>query len=133
MRYLGIDYGSRRVGLALSDDEGRMAFPHSVVPNTPHLVADVQAVVEREQVERIVMGKSLDTEGNPNPIMEEITPFGAALERHLGRSVIYEPEFYTSVQAMKLQGRNDMIDASAASIILQSYLDRQRERPRDDT
>ena len=45
MRYLGIDYGSKRIGLSISDEEGRMAFPHSVVENDSHALENISNII----------------------------------------------------------------------------------------
>jgi RNase H-fold protein (predicted Holliday junction resolvase) len=73
------------------------------------------------------MGESKDLKGNDNDIAEEIRSFKKKLETKLDMEVIYEPEFYTSLQASRLQGEGAMLDASAAAIILQSYLDKYKE------
>jgi RNase H-fold protein (predicted Holliday junction resolvase) len=102
-----------------------MAFPHGVLANKPGLLDEVVSICQREEVGAVVMGKSLDRNGKPNPIMDAVHVFLKDLKASAKLPVYFEPEFYTSVQARALQGRNDMIDASAATIILQSYLDRQ--------
>jgi len=68
MRYLGIDYGTKRVGLALSDEDGRMAFPESVVPNTRKLLATVAKLCTLRGVEEVVIGESRDYKGNENAV-----------------------------------------------------------------
>ena len=72
------------------------------------------------------MGESRDFHGKINEIMWKIEGFKKQLET-MGKKVVYEPEFLSSVQASKITGENDMIDASAAAIILQSYLDRNNK------
>lgn len=124
MRLLGIDFGKKRVGLALSDDKGMMAFPKAVLPNDNYLVSEIASMVKSHGVEKIVLGESKDFKMSDNPIMSKIRMFKDELERATGIAVEYEPELLTSHQAAHFQGKTDMIDASAASIILQSYIDR---------
>ncbi len=71
------------------------------------------------------MGDSRDFKGNPNPIMKDVDFFKGELERELHLPVFLEPEFMTSQQAEREQGATALLDASAAAIILQSYLDRE--------
>lgn len=124
MKILGIDFGSKRVGLAISDDNGGMAFPHSVLLNDKNLLDKVLEIIKKENVELIVMGESKDFKGEANKIMGEIESFKKELEQKTELKVVFEPEFMTSSQAEHLQGKNEMHDASAAAIILQSYLDK---------
>ncbi len=123
MVYMGIDYGTKRVGVALSDEGGRLAFPHAVVPNTPELVSTLVSLCQEKNVGLVVVGESTDFAGKDNPLMEHITPFVETLQRETGLSVVLHPEFLSSHQAVHIQGKNDMLDASAASIVLQSYID----------
>ncbi len=123
MRYIGIDYGSKRIGIALSDTEGRMAFPHSIVLNTRNAKDEILALIQKEVVGAIVAGDSRDRNGLSNPIMEYAKPFCDSISEISGLPIYYRLEAYTSVQAAKIQGDNAMNDASAAAIILQTYLD----------
>lgn len=131
MRLLGIDYGEKRVGIALTDDKSLLAFPHSVIPNSKNLMRDIAEIARRSNIETIVIGESKNNEGKDNRIMSEIRPFAAELEK-LGYTVVFEPEFLTSHQATHFMGKTDKIDASAASIILQSYMDRIRHQGIND-
>ena len=123
MRYLGIDYGAKKVGIAVSDDSADFAFPVVVLDNSDDLVSRVSKICEEHKVGAIVVGESKDYSQKDNVIMKEIKPFVANLEKSLGLSVHMQPEFMTSVEAERLQGKNDMHDASAAALILKSYLD----------
>lgn len=143
MRYLGIDFGSKRVGLALSDESCTLAFPYNVLPNDKELLSAVAEIVKEQKVKLMVMGESKDFAGKDNSIAKDAEEFRKALEKLTHKKVAYEPEFLTSVQAGRRQGRrqegsrgtgeraeqrreNKMLDASAAAIILQSYLDRRK-------
>lgn len=124
MKILGIDFGSKRVGLAISDESGKMAFPHSVILNDGNLLPEIEKMIKKENVESVVIGESKDFKGKPNEIMKEIEKFKKILEQKTKMPVLFEPEFMTSQQAEHIQGKNIMHDASAAAIILQSYLDK---------
>ncbi len=127
MRLLGIDFGKKRVGIAISDDKGMMAFPREVLPNDNYLVSEIAKLVKGQGIETIVLGESKDFKMIDNPIMSKIKMFADELERATGIVVIYEPEMLSSHQAAHFQGKNEMTDASAAAIILQSYIDRRME------
>lgn len=122
MRFLGIDYGSKRVGLALSDESGTMAFPHSVVPNDENLTKAIVAIITKEGVAEVVIGHSLNRNGGDNPIQAAIEDFMTDLTLALPIPIHLQAEQYTTQEATRLQGRNDKVDASAAAIILNSYL-----------
>ncbi|MES2060005.1 MAG: Holliday junction resolvase RuvX [Patescibacteria group bacterium] len=128
MKILGIDYGAKRVGIATADTDANMAFPRAVLHNKQDLIEEIKKICTLENIEKIVLGESKDLNGKDNAIAGEIAEFKKALEQSLGLPVFYEPEFYTSLQASRIQGDSAMIDASAAAIILQSHLDKYKAR-----
>jgi len=125
VKYLGIDYGKKRVGVAISDEEGKFAFPHSVVANSANLVQNVVEICRENLVEEVVVGESKDYTGSDNSIMKDIRSFVGNLKTESGLPVHLEPEFLTTAQAERIQGKNDMTDASAAAIILSSYINKK--------
>jgi putative Holliday junction resolvase len=126
MRYIGIDYGEKRVGVAVSDESRALAFPLKVLPNSPQLVSEIAEICREQQAALAVVGDSKDFAQNDNEIMKEVWPFVEALREAAKIPVELHPEFLTSHQAEKLQGKNEMLDASAAAILLQSFLDTQK-------
>jgi putative Holliday junction resolvase len=124
MRHLGIDFGSKRVGIALSDERGEFAIPFIVLKFSKKLVGEIVDIAKENKVEKIIMGESKDYNGKPNSIYEASIKFKKELEAE-GYEVIMEPEFMTSVHVEKLQGKTATMDSSAAALILQSYLDKQ--------
>ncbi len=125
-KYLGIDYGSKRVGLSLSDEGGLMAFPFETLPNDASLPEKIKKICAEEKIGGVVVGESLDYKGGENPIMKKIKPFAEKLALETGLPVYFEPEFLTSREAGHIQGENGKIDASAAALILKSFLDKKR-------
>jgi len=123
MRYLGIDFGEKRVGIAMSDEDGKIAFPSVVLVNDSSLMKNIVDLCMKNGIEMVVMGESRDYKGQINTIMWKIQGFKKQLET-IGFKVVFEPEFMTSVQASQITGENKMLDASAAAIILQSYLNK---------
>ena len=122
MRLLGIDYGTKRVGIALSDDKGLMAFPHTVLDNDSELVKSINDIVIKEDVKKIIIGHSLGRDGEPNKIHTAVEEFIKDLTLETGLPIELEPEQYTTQEATRFQGKTDMTDAAAASIILNSYM-----------
>ncbi|MDB5237090.1 MAG: putative pre6S rRNA nuclease [Parcubacteria group bacterium] len=125
MRYLGIDYGTKKIGLALSDEAGAMGFPHSVLPNDGRAAGALRALIDKENVEAIVVGDSKDFNGVDNAVAAEARDFAMSLAGSL--PVFFEPEMLTTQEArrdfegIRLKG-NTIVDSSAAALILTSFL-----------
>ena len=121
-KLMAIDYGTKRVGIALSDDSQGFALPYAVWANDRELLNKVLELKEKEDVGTIVMGESKNLDGRPNKIQTEIAKFKAKLEEK-GIGVIFQPEIFTTVDARRDQGQTKMTDASAAALILKSFID----------
>lgn len=126
MKYLGIDYGSKKVGFAQSDDEGRMAYPLMISPNDGSLLKDTLELIRELKFSTVVIGESVDGKGKPNPIAKEARKFGAELESAMDVIVAFEKEWYSTVEARKQPGKegDHNVDDQAAAIVLQRYLDK---------
>lgn len=125
MRYLGIDFGTKKVGLAMSDESGTMAFPKEVIPNDAALLSVISSLIEREQIGAVVIGHSHANNGLDNPVQEAINEFITDLTLQVPIPVHLEPEFYSTQEAKRLQGKTVHTDAAAAAIILNSFLAKQ--------
>lgn len=123
---LGIDYGTKRVGIALSDQSEMLAFPHATLSNTKTLVSDVTEIIRKENANLVVLGYSADFSGEENPVMERVHAFKKTLEETSGVPVVFEQEWLSSQEASRFTGAHDMLDASAAAVILQRFLDKKR-------
>ena len=119
MRYLGIDFGRKRIGLALSDAEGRIAFPHKTVGRAD----DVFKVIEAEGVDAVVIGLPVSLDGTDSEETRAVRAFAAMLSGSLQLPMAFESEVFTTKIAEAHSSR-EHADASAAALILQSYLDR---------
>lgn len=126
MRYLGIDYGTKRVGVALSDELGTMAFPHKVLQNSPELVRELERLIEEKAVGEIVIGHSLDKNQQPNKVQAAIEDLMTDLTLATGLPIHLQPEQFSTQAALQIQGRTDMTDAAAAALILDSYLTKKK-------
>ena len=122
---MGIDYGTKRVGIAISDESQSFALPKVVLANDKKLISKIKEICEKENVEKIILGESKNFKMEDNKVMTKISEFKKVLEVETRREVIFEPEFMTSAEAERIQGKNDMLDASAAALILKSYLEKQ--------
>ena len=137
MKYLGVDYGSKRVGLSISDENGSFAFPYKIIPNNMELVDTIHNICGEEEISAIVLGESHDLSGKPNKIMGSIEEFKRNIEAELDLPVYFQKEFMTTIEARGREGKEinnakkvekskqGSVDASAAALILQRYLDRR--------
>jgi putative holliday junction resolvase len=141
-RVLAVDYGARRVGIALSDPTATIAQPLTVITRRAGKRAPVQAVadlVAAHDVAHIVIGLPLSLSGDENEWTREIREFGDKLARRTGLGVTFADERLTSViaeRAVRSLGlkrtereRKERIDAAAAVVILQAHLDAMKRRP----
>lgn len=140
MKFIGIDYGSKRVGIAISDEEGKFAFPYKILSNSMELVDTIHNICGEEEISAIVLGLSHDLSGKPNKIMGSIEELKHNLEKELDLPVYLQKEFMTTVEARgrvgkevnnarKIsKGQSSQADASAAALILQRYLDKNNNK-----
>ncbi len=136
VKYLGIDYGTRRIGVAVSDDTGSVAFPLTVVPSDGDALSHIATLAKENNAETIIVGESFNFKDEPNEVMEDIEQFKKDIAELTQLPVEYERELFTSAQAArqfapdgsrKEMPSQEKLDASAAALILQGYLDRTRK------
>ena len=140
-RLLGIDYGTKRIGAAISDENRTLAFPKEIIPNGEGTWRRIAELIKSENISEIVVGESVDFSGKLNALSGRIEMFILELEERFGLPVHKQKEFLTSVEARKMgeskstfqgsqahskikQIKSGRIDASAAALILQRYLDK---------
>ncbi|MGO8701922.1 MAG: Holliday junction resolvase RuvX [Limisphaerales bacterium] len=133
MRVLAIDHGTKRIGLALSDETRTIARPLEFLPAEPQdkLMELLQAIIAEKNVEEVLVGVPRNMNGTYGPSAERSRQFMAALQEVLTIPVKPWDERLTSVQAnrflietgMRRQQRKEKVDQTAAAILLQSYLD----------
>lgn len=140
MKYLGIDYGEKNIGLATSDMGGVVAMPESVIPNDMDTLSYIQDIIEKQGIESIVIGHSLNLDGSDNTVQSEIDSFSRVLESKTGLPVKSISEIFSSRQAKwgvehtirfnprnvdkrRLHKKQKRVDDKAAAILLQSFLD----------
>lgn len=123
MRFLGIDYGAKRVGLAISDEYGKMAFPYAVLKSDENLVREIKKICEKEKIKKIILGLPFDLKNRSTHNTKPVLEFEKKLENTAKIPIILEKEFYTTKEAERTQGKIKNIDASAAALILKHYFD----------
>lgn len=139
-RILGIDYGERRIGLAVSDPTATIAQPLPTLTRRRGKRPPVQAVanIAREfQVAEVVVGLPLTLEGEESEWTAEVRSFGDALAERAGIPVQYIDERFTSARAERAvrgsglrrsqREEKGRVDAAAATLILQAFLDRRED------
>ena len=136
MRVLGIDYGTKRHGLAVSDPLKIFSQPAGLVERqgSDLGLAKIARVIEEKEVERIVVGLPFHMDGRPGDHHDEVLALVAALEERFGLPVETVDERLTTVQAertlaltrMTRKKRKERVDQMAAQLILQAWLDRSR-------
>lgn len=132
-RYLGVDFGTKRVGLAISDSLGMTARPLSVVPRAS-AVDEVVILVKEQDIGTIVVGLPTGLSGGEGMSATEARKLADELGSATGVDIVLLDERFTSRLAevallesgMKRRRRRETVDKVAAAIILQDYLDRQQ-------
>lgn len=136
MRTLGLDIGSVRIGVAVSDPDGRIASPIAVLDarDLGRAVHELAEYAEDYEIEQVVVGLPLTLGGEEGPQATEIRAVGERLSRELAVPVEYHDERHSSAEAqrrMREAGLSEKeqrgsVDKVAAAIVLQSWLDTQR-------
>ena len=122
MRYLGIDYGAKRIGIAISSEE--IAFPRGVIPNDNRIFQAILEIVTTEKVEQIVVGDTRSFGNRENPITKEAEAFIDRLKKETGLVVTSAHEAGSSIEASRYAPEGmSHDDGAAAAIILQRFLD----------
>lgn len=138
MRALGVDPGEKRIGLAVSDENMRLARPLSILKRTSHKIdaARILAISAKQEAGLIVIGQSVDEEGQPTWMGRMSGRLAEAISTQSGIRVILWDEAMSTSDAKAnriLKGasrtkRREPIDAEAAAVMLQSYLDTHRDQ-----
>jgi len=124
MRYIGIDYGAQRIGIAVSDADGRIAFPETTIANDGNAIEKIAKLAREKQAMKIIMGDTRSVSGAENPVTAEADRFARKVEKNAGLPVETIFEAWSSIEVSRYapQGASHD-DAAAAAFILQRYLD----------
>jgi len=139
-RILGIDYGSQRVGLSLSDPLGIIAQPIEALKNDSSLFIYLQQITSRENVKLIVVGMPLNLKGQHAQKADEVQKFIELLKTKLDIEVVVWDERFTTTIAHKTmlsmgtkkkerQKKDGRVDSMSAAIMLQGFLDNTKNFP----
>jgi len=129
MKYLGVDYGSKRVGFSVSDSEGRIAFPRGTVPNDAFLMPTIMKLISEEKITAVVVGDTRALNGGENPVTKEAEDFIGKLAKASGLPVLPAFEGWSSIEASRYAPEGAAkSDAAAAAVILQRFLDMNASR-----
>jgi len=136
VRTVGLDLGSRRIGVAVSDSEGTVATPHTVLERSGDVGADhaeVAAIVREVGAGRVVVGVPRSLDGTTGPAAQAVLDEVAQLAAAVGVPVATHDERLTTVTAeralragnVRRRRRRQVVDQVAATVILQAWLDAQ--------
>lgn len=133
-RVLALDYGAKRIGMAVTDIDRSMVFPRPILFNEGHqkVIDFLRDFCQSEGVTAIVIGYPFDDEHVENAQTEQVRGFGKKIEEALGIPVEYEDEKYTTAEAemmldefgFEFREKKEARDSIAAMLILQTYLKR---------
>lgn len=124
MKFLGLDYGAKRIGVAVSNPEGTIAFPRGTVENDGAVMEAISSLIANENIEYVVIGDTRTISGAENPVTSDAETFAAGLKDAFDLPVELVFEGWSSIEASRYapEGK-EHDDGAAAAIILQRYLD----------
>ena len=138
---MGLDIGSVRVGVSVSDSEGRVATPLTVLDGRTLVSepAPLVQIIEEYEVEKIVAGLPLSLDGSEGPQAERVRRIVGELAPRLPVSIEFFDERLSTVEAERVlmeagvssRQRKGRMDAAAATVVLQAYLDAEGSRSED--
>jgi len=130
---VGIDVGEARIGLAISDEGKKIAFPLAVIrrENKSYCINKIKKLLAERNIDTFVVGLPVRSNGQRGRECEEVVHYAETLKTHFPYKVILWDERYTTVIAekallegdLKREKRREIIDEIAAQVLLQSYLD----------
>jgi putative Holliday junction resolvase len=138
---MAFDYGERRIGVAVSDPDGVFAQPLLCLDRRAlagrKLWSRIAALVREHDVERFVLGLPLHMDGRHGEQADEVKAFGQRLAQQTGLPVDYVDERWTTLEAERTMRElgvrraraSGQLDATAAALLLRTYLERRREAP----
>ncbi|MBI3578804.1 MAG: Holliday junction resolvase RuvX [Ignavibacteriales bacterium] len=136
-RVLGIDYGSKRIGISVSDPLQIIAQALETIPNNPRTFETITEIVQREEVGSVVVGMPLNLKGEKAQKAQEVMEFIKQLQKTIDIEILTWDERFTSSLAhdtllrmgtkkKERQTNKGRVDSMAAAIMLQSFLDSRK-------
>ncbi len=141
MRVMGIDYGSVRIGVALSDPLQIIAQGFTTIPNNSNTIDELLKIIKEQNVEKVVVGMPYNLKGEVGSKAEEVERFIEQLRKNTTIEIVSLDERFTSVIAQqtilsmgttkkKRQQNKGKVDEVASAILLQNYLDSKKDSVR---
>lgn len=123
--FLGIDYGNKRVGLAVADSEMKIATPLGVISNKSdaYLIEEIKKVLQDKNISYIVVGMPLNLSGKETRQTMKVEDFVLRMRKETNIEIYFENEIFSSALAKRFNTKK--IDEAAAAVILQSYIDKK--------
>jgi putative holliday junction resolvase len=132
-RIIGIDFGLKRIGIALSDSLRVFAYAHTTILNNNHSFIELEKIIKEKNVVKIILGIPNENHVSKTSVVNDIKKFKNALEKKFLLPVIFWDETYTSsiaqqrvfesVNKKQKRKNKNLLDMHSAAIILQEYLD----------
>jgi putative Holliday junction resolvase len=130
-RVAAIDFGTKRIGLAVSDSNRKIALPLSVVEGGKKALQNIKAALPLKEIDLILIGLPVEMDGKRGPMAQIVIEFAKMVEEGLGISVVLVDERLSSKGAevhlkeisLNRKSRNEKIDMVAATLLLQTFLD----------
>ena len=124
MKYLGIDYGAKRIGIAVSNSEGTLAFPRATIENDARLFESLKRLITDEKIETVIVGDTLSFSNLRNPVTKDAENFVVRLRKEISLPVEKAWEAGSSIEASRYAPEKaSHSDGAAAAIILQRFID----------
>lgn len=133
---MALDYGERRIGIALSDEDQLISFPFRTIDTrkTPDVVKELVGIIKDQEVGAIIVGNPLTDDGSDSKKSKDIKIFVEKIARHISVPISLWDESFTTKQALdimkkaskKLKKNRDTVDQLAASLLLKDYLESQK-------
>ncbi len=135
MRYLAIDYGNKRTGLAICDESEAITSPLAVLDTNNSLIGKITQIIKDENVEAIVLGLPLNMDDTQGPQAKIVRQFSQQLKKHIDIPIHFEDERLSSFTAedklaaaeLTRKKKKKRLDAVAAAVILQAFLDKKSQ------
>jgi len=132
-RIMGIDFGTKRIGIALSDPLKKFAYPHITIPNNSSIFSELTKIIKEKCITKIILGIPNEERTSKTSIVENVKKFKNQIEKKFALEVIFWDETYTSsiaqqrilesVSKKSKRKNKGLLDMNSASIILQEYID----------
>jgi len=141
MKHLGIDYGTKKIGIAISDRGGSLAFPKMIIPSNKQSIETIINYIQTEEIQKVVVGYSRAYDGSDNLLQKDIDLFVGVLSKRIPETpIVFQDERGSSIAARSHlyskgnianerwsskdnEKKRSAIDAQAAAVILQRYFD----------